>query len=197
MLLKKIKKAQLAHKYVLTGGPGVGKTSLLKKLHERGFYVIPEVATTIIEQTLKQGLPNPAHGANVAAFQDQIWATQLNLESELPENEVAFLDRGLLDNLAYYELHGITPPPDLCVAAQAINYKTVFLLDFPATFQATAVRRESLQLAHRLHAIITAKYQAFGYSIINIPAFSHNASGNTMSVHESIAMRADFVCSYM
>lgn len=197
MFLKKIKKAQLARKYVLTGGPGVGKTSLLKKLKDRGFNVVPEVATALIEQSINQGLPNPAHSATVAEFQHQIWSTQLHLESELPENQIAFLDRGLLDNLAYYELHGITPPQDLYIAAQSINYKNVFILDFLDTFQNTAVRKENLQLAKQLHTIITEKYTSFGYSLINIPTFSHDEHGNKLSIQESITKRAEFVCSYM
>ncbi len=192
-MLKKIKKAQRAHRYVLTGGPGVGKTSLLKKLRDHGFHTISEVATSLIEQALKQGLPNPAHGKDVITFQNNIWATQLDLECELQENQIAFLDRGLLDNLAYYEFNGVQAPQELFVAAQAINYKKVFVLDFLDTFQNTAVRKENIQQAKKIHNLIADKYATFGLPIVTVPSFAKDKEGRRLSAQESIIKRAEFV----
>ncbi|GLU45411.1 AAA family ATPase [Allomuricauda sp. NBRC 101325] len=36
--------------YVITGGPGVGKTTLLHELKQRGFMVVPEIARELIKE---------------------------------------------------------------------------------------------------------------------------------------------------
>ena len=45
---------------VLTGGPGVGKTTLLNELHKQGFSIVEEDARRIIREQLEadaDGLP--------------------------------------------------------------------------------------------------------------------------------------------
>ncbi|MDO8628127.1 MAG: AAA family ATPase, partial [Nanoarchaeota archaeon] len=37
-------------KAVISGGPGTGKSTLLKKLGEQGFHTIPEAARAIIKE---------------------------------------------------------------------------------------------------------------------------------------------------
>ena len=46
-----------ANKFVITGGPGFGKTSLLKELEKKGYKVFHEAARAIIEEQEK--LDNP------------------------------------------------------------------------------------------------------------------------------------------
>lgn len=47
----------MLEKYVLTGGPGTGKTTLLKELAKRGYQTVPEAARLVIqeEQRKEQG----------------------------------------------------------------------------------------------------------------------------------------------
>lgn len=40
--------------YVLTGGPAVGKTTLLKEMQKRGYKIVPEIARGLIERTTKE-----------------------------------------------------------------------------------------------------------------------------------------------
>ena len=42
---------------VITGGPGVGKTTLINHLNDRGFDTSPEVARAIIEQRIMSDEP--------------------------------------------------------------------------------------------------------------------------------------------
>jgi len=58
--MKGQKKNQYQNYYVITGGPGVGKTTLLNALEIKGMRVIPEDARQIIKeqmQTNGEGLP--------------------------------------------------------------------------------------------------------------------------------------------
>ena len=43
--------------FILTGGPGAGKTSVLDCLHKRGYLVMPESARQVIIERRAQGLP--------------------------------------------------------------------------------------------------------------------------------------------
>ncbi|MFR7812382.1 MAG: AAA family ATPase, partial [Butyricimonas faecihominis] len=53
--------------FVITGGPGVGKTTLLEALAKQGFPYVPEVAREIIrEQTSRNGDALP--WANIPAY---------------------------------------------------------------------------------------------------------------------------------
>jgi len=44
----------MTRKYILTGGPGVGKSTLLERISEKGIYTIKEVASYIIEREIKK-----------------------------------------------------------------------------------------------------------------------------------------------
>lgn len=41
--------------YILTGGPGVGKTSVLNELEKSGYTVMPETARAIIKEQMATG----------------------------------------------------------------------------------------------------------------------------------------------
>ena len=90
----------------LTGGPGGGKTTLLRELRaadpdaER-FVCVPEAATLLLRAGLRQG---------TQAFQLGIVAVQRALEDAAREDAGAdrciACDRGIVDSLAYWLLNG-------------------------------------------------------------------------------------------
>src|SRR5204863_2059525 len=82
--------------YVITGGPGGGKTSLLECLASKGYSYIPETARQIIKERLLKGLtprPDPKRFAQEIFNKD--W-TNFTSNSEL--SSLLFFDRSFMDS---------------------------------------------------------------------------------------------------
>jgi len=82
--------------FIITGGPGGGKTSLLESLAVKGFAVVPETARQIIKDRLRKGMaPRPAPHE----FAQQIFETDLsNYISNIKETRIRFFDRSFMDS---------------------------------------------------------------------------------------------------
>ncbi len=156
----------MAKKYVLTGGPGVGKSTVLE-LMDRWIYKISEVATWVIENKKNRSL---APWIDREGFQKKVLETQLQWEREIPkEIKTAFLDRGVIDGIAYYNLDGLKAPKKLIHAAENSGYEKVFLLEPIMKYENTNIRREDVETARKIHQEIEKTYKSFGYNPIRIP----------------------------
>ena len=90
--------------YVIAGGPGIGKSTVIELLASKGYNIIPEAARIIIESELAtngDALP----WTNVEKFIDKFIELQIKNEEEVakkfPEHEIVFLDRGVVDPDGY------------------------------------------------------------------------------------------------
>ena len=82
--------------YVITGGPGGGKTSLLKSLTSKGYSYIPETARQIIKERLSKGLtPRPDAKTFAREIFDQDWK---NFISNSDLSSLLFFDRSFMDS---------------------------------------------------------------------------------------------------
>src|SRR6185369_16809530 len=82
--------------YIITGGPGAGKTSVLENLALKGYSYIPETARQIIKERLSKGLP-PRQ--DPTSFAQQIFALDWKnfaLNSSIPT--LLFYDRSFMDS---------------------------------------------------------------------------------------------------
>lgn len=90
---------------VITGGPGVGKSTVINFLRDAGYPVSEEVAAQII----KAGEYHPLLCKDT--FQRKVFAGQVEVERQLVgKSGLRFLDRGLLDGEPYYMVDGAKPP---------------------------------------------------------------------------------------
>jgi predicted ATPase len=81
--------------YVLTGGPGGGKTSLLECLASKGYAYVGETAREIIKERLSQGLtPRP----DPKTFAEQIFARDWANFISNSDSSILFFDRSFMDS---------------------------------------------------------------------------------------------------
>jgi len=181
-------------KVVLTGGPGVGKTTLLNMLKKQNFQTVPEASTMLIKELLETGQQHPIHSGKLQEFQDMLGQKQLQLEAQIKPGLTTFFDRGIIDGLAYCEIFNLEKHPDVIKAAKKRDYSFIFMLDFLDVFDVNHIRLETTSEATRIHRLIAEKYQEFGYNLISVPTFCVDENGNRLSVEESTLRRADFIC---
>lgn len=151
---------------VITGGPSVGKSTLVNGLRERGYIVVPEQATAIIQEG--QVLP----WVDRDGFQREVLRRQLAAEAPfLESDEPVFLDRGIFDGEAYYICDGLQPP-DIFDAAYANRYFGVLILEDLGIFEQDGVRFENLEFTRRITPVLESCYSRRGIGVTKIPAMT-------------------------
>lgn len=149
---------------VITGGPSVGKTTLVSLLQASGFPVVHEQATQIIKEG--QILP----WLDRAAFQSEVLSRQLAAETALAgESGTVFLDRGLFDGEAYYIYDQLEIPPAFA-AFNAQRYDLALLVEELPFFEANEIRRENIQFSRQISKILENCYASRGVPVVRIPA---------------------------
>ena len=184
-------------KYVLTGGPSVGKTSVIKNLERKNYIVEHEVAREMIGERKKSGKewPIPKGDQNeFLEFQKNVLKRQLQLESGFNDNNSRIIfDRGLADSLAYCRAFEYTPNDEIMNAARSMKYNAVFLLDIlpPHIYNKDKARHENYKTSQKIHSIIKTTYMEFGQKVIDVPAFFLGEEEHQYL--ESVNKRTDFI----
>ncbi|MCK9351911.1 MAG: ATP-binding protein [Candidatus Paceibacterota bacterium] len=150
--------------YVITGPSSCGKSTLIEHLRERGFLIVPEVARSV----LSEGVFHPCRDPYL--FQQEIAKRQAAAEDTLRQaaGEIAFLDRGFLDQIAYCRYTcGSRIPPEVQTDA---HYDGVFFLEMLPNFVADGVRVEKgTDEALDIYRMTVEAYQKRGVPSVNIP----------------------------
>jgi predicted ATPase len=147
-------------RFVLTGAPGVGKTTLAEALRERGHTVVPEAATDVI-----------ARGGEGDGFVDAVLAVQLERQ-RAAHGPVQVFDRSPLCTLALARYLGVPPSPALSTAAEqaaGLYQPAVFLVRPLGFITPTAARRISYPDSLRFAAIHEDVYREYGFTLIDVP----------------------------
>lgn len=175
----------MLEKYIITGGPGTGKTTTLQELEKRGYVTVPEAGRSVIvdEQRKEHGI---FPWTDLYEFQRLVTRRQGELEAEMLTGKkgLAFLDRGLIDNLAYCQQGGIAVPSELLAAISRADYAGIFLLNLLPNYHTDAERKEDQKTAVQLHQLIEAVYREHGFAPVTVPI---------LPPHQ----RADFILNYI
>lgn len=170
--------------YVITGGPGSGKTTVLAELGRRGHICIPEDARALIqEQVASSGSALPWSDAprfaellmqrSIAAYRAQA-ATWHAQATKNPKPPIYFFDRGVGDAFACADLVGHALSAELSMQASACRYRNpVFLAPWwPAIYTTDTERRQSIEEAERTEHAVSKTYTELGYEIVTLPLAS-------------------------
>lgn len=154
-------------KYVLTGAPSVGKTTVLNILASRGYEIVNEAADEIIREEREK----PNKGAlgldNIQSFQELVAARQLELEAKA-KSGIVFLDRGITDGYAFCKLAQVDVPA-IIMDESRDRYEKIFFLESLGKYEYDGVRTGSLEKANQIHPFLKEAYEFFGYSPIDVP----------------------------
>lgn len=167
---------------VITGGPSSGKTTIINSLNQMGYKTAPEVARQIIEQEILEGKTLEQIRGHEGEFQEKVFKKVLEREHDLSPQEVVFLDRSLLDCLAYSLLNGFNSVK-LQKLSRQYNYSNVFFLE-RVFWEKDHTRTENEETACQIDNLLKKVYQEEGYELIFVPPIS-------------VKERIKFICKYL
>ncbi|MGW3607157.1 AAA family ATPase [Micromonospora sp. NPDC005161] len=158
-------------RYVLTGAPGAGKTTLIEALRHRGHVTVREAATDVITQRQAQGHAEPWCEPS---FVDAV--AQLQRHRQTSSNgPVQLYDRSPLCTLALARHLGRPIGPALAselnrIVRERTYQRPVFLIGPLGFIRNTPARRisyaEALAFAH-VHQEV---YEEHGHRVVDVPA---------------------------
>jgi predicted ATPase len=158
--------------FVITGGPGVGKTTLLRELEKRNFKYIPEVAREIIkEQVSSNGKALP--WKNTELYKELMMERSIasyKLANQT-NNEILFFDRGIPDTLSYARLinSSISTQMDFYTNHYRYNEKVFILPPWLEIYTTDNERKQTWKEAVQTYETLAATYKQYNYELIEVP----------------------------
>lgn len=160
--------------YIVTGGPGSGKSSLISSMALKGFPAMPEAGRAIIQDQVMIG-GSALPWENRLAFAELMLSWELRSYKEAVKFDgPVFFDRGVPDVTGYLRLCGLEVPAHIWKAAQCFRYnKLVFLAPpWEAIYCLDVERRQSWAEAVATAKAMTDVYEELGYEVCLLPLVS-------------------------
>ena len=154
--------------YVITGGPGSGKTTSINLLKARGYKTTIEHARHYLDAQRIMGKTVEEVRKHQAEFQSGILEMQIEQEQQLSPDDEVFLDRAIPDSLAYCRFLNLSENIKLSDALRTASYKKVFILECLPFVQDYA-RREDKASQEKIHSLLIEVYESLHFPIIRIP----------------------------
>ncbi|MFT5138596.1 MAG: putative ATPase [Lysobacterales bacterium] len=155
---------------VFAGGPGSGKSSLLKALSDNGYRTVEETAECLLREAVANGSSAQGMRADPIQWQLDLLERDFELFNTLPRNEVLFTDTSIIETLVFSQNAGIEVGPRLSTWLERLRFARVFFLEPLNDYAQTKVRMESSDVARDISQQIMAAYRQYGYEPIPLPA---------------------------
>jgi predicted ATPase len=154
---------------VITGGPGAGKTSLLRELARLGYQTAPESARAIIAERRARG-ESPRPDPKVFAL--EILRRDIENHERLSATpDWVFFDRAIPEALAMVqEASAMAPEPVAALRLRHRFHRRVFVLPpWDAIYRQDAERDQTPAEALAVYRRVVDCYQALGYDLQQVP----------------------------
>ena len=156
---------------VITGGPGSGKTALIKFLEQEGHFVLHEISRDVILEAQKQGIEQLFLKKPIL-FSEKLLEGRLKQfqEGNNCNSPVLFYDRGMPDITAYMDFMNIHYPKNFSQTCLDFQYDVIFVLPpWEAIYQQDNERYESFEQAEKIFHYLKNSYENFGYDVKEVP----------------------------
>lgn len=171
-------------RYIITGAPGTGKTSLIQALQANGYQCFPEISRKIIleQQQIKS---NKTPWGDLPCFATLVYQQTIK-ELQLPIKKNTFVDRGLPDIIAYLKAKSHPIPEYLLDFPFKTHYaSTAFLMPlWEEIYINDPQRPQSYQEALHIHQCLIQVYQSLNFTIEIVPK-------------TTLTKRVDFIQSFI
>jgi len=156
---------------VITGGPGTGKSSVIKNLESKGHYCIHEISRQITMEAQEQGI-DQLFLDKPLLFSEKLLEARIKQHQDArePSGKLVFLDRGIPDVVAYMDYFGTNYPSKFRDACTDHKYYHVFLMPpWDEIYTTDNERYESFEQAQKIYEFLKKAYITFGYDPIEVP----------------------------
>lgn len=172
-------------KYIISGGPGSGKTTLINGLQQQGYFCSEEISRKmIIQETAKGSFCLP--WIDISCFSAKVLREMILSWNQAPADRIVFFDRAIPDIIAYLDVAEVPVPEEYYTALGLYPYhQQVFILPpWEAIYVNDSERWQTFEEAVLLNEAIRKAYIACGFELIDVPK-------NSLS--ERIAFILDFI----
>lgn len=158
-------------KIVLIGGPGTGKSTVLNKLKEKGFFCFDEVSREVILKAQEKGIEQ-LFLTEPLLFSEMLLEGREEqfLSAEKRKENIIFLDRGIPDVHAYMNYFKTDYPSIFLEKSKLYKYDLIFHFSPWEEIHTTDNERyETFEDSINIDTFLIDAYSELDYKIINVP----------------------------
>ncbi|WP_434361866.1 AAA family ATPase [Parasalinivibrio latis] len=155
--------------FVISGGPGAGKTTLMRSLSRLGAVTYDEVSRTLIERELRS--PEPIlPWTNLPAFAHLCFQEmEAQLKASLCNEQLSFVDRAIPDIVAYLKLGNENLLADDLVVPEGYQRMAFMCKPEASIYLVDDVRPHPFEEALEIHQLLLDTYRITGFTVLEVP----------------------------
>jgi predicted ATPase len=157
--------------FIVSGGPGTGKTTVLRELAKLGLRYAPEAARQIIREQASAGGTALPWMDRRAYCELMLQRSIERFEQHTPAAQATLSDRGIPDTLCYARLIGLQATEFIENACRRYRYaRPVFVAPpWKEIYHTDAERKQDFAEGERTYSLMLDVYRELGYECVELP----------------------------